>query len=101
MIRVVIADDHCAFIESFTVVLSTHKSIEVVGTAFSGREAIDICQNALPDVVLLDIDMPGGSGFDVCPQILALTPTPHVLIFSCTTIPVSFSRPSLSVWGTS
>ena len=64
-IRVVIVDDERLARESLTLLLSKHADIEIVGEATHGREALAVIQTRKPDVVFLDVQMPGMSGLDV------------------------------------
>ena len=61
-IRVVVADDHPLFREGVVHSLSAEPDIAVVGQAASGEEALDLARDLLPDVVLLDVAMPGWGG---------------------------------------
>lgn len=60
MINVAIADDQALLREMLSMVLSAEKGIEVAGLACSGEEIIRVCRQTKPDLVLLDIKMPGG-----------------------------------------
>ena len=62
MIRVAVADDQLLVRSGFTVLLNSTPDIEVVGEAADGAEAIDLALRELPDVVLMDIRMPGVDG---------------------------------------
>ena len=64
-IRVVIADDHAVLRESLAALLSTQADVTVEGTASNGQEALELVQKHRPDVLVLDLFMPGGDGFDV------------------------------------
>lgn len=64
-VRVVIADDHVVLRESLVALLKQQPDIEVVGAAGSGSEALRLVQMREPDVLVLDLFMPGGDGFDV------------------------------------
>ena len=59
-IQVVIADDHTLFREGLAGIISTTEDLEVVGQAGTMEEAVQLARNLLPDIILLDIDMPGG-----------------------------------------
>lgn len=61
-IRVAVADDHAVFLESITTLLSLEPDIKVVATAANGHEAIEVFDNSKPDVLLLDLRMPGLDG---------------------------------------
>ena len=59
-IHVVIADDHTLFREGLAGIISATEDFEVVGQAGSMQEAVQLARDLLPDIILLDIDMPGG-----------------------------------------
>ena len=59
-IHVVIADDHTLFREGLAGIISATEDFEVVGQAGSMQEATQLARDLLPDIILLDIDMPGG-----------------------------------------
>jgi DNA-binding NarL/FixJ family response regulator len=61
-IRVVLVDDQALFLEGLQSLLDAHPDIDVVGTASNGEEAISRCRALLPDVVLMDLRMPGLDG---------------------------------------
>src|SRR5918911_5781044 len=63
-IRVLLADDHRLFAEALEAILAGDARIEVVGTARDGREAVELERKLSPDVVLMDISMPGMDGVD-------------------------------------
>jgi DNA-binding NarL/FixJ family response regulator len=64
-IRIAIADDHAMLLESLAPLLNSHPDFEVVGTAASGSAAVELIQRQHPDILLLDLFMPDGNGFDV------------------------------------
>jgi DNA-binding NarL/FixJ family response regulator len=64
-IRIVIADDHAVLRESLSALLQTQSDFEVVGTAANGGEALKLVHSPPPDVLVLDLFMPGGDGFEV------------------------------------
>lgn len=64
-IRVVVVDDHTLFLRGLVSLLSEMENVRVVGEASNGVEALDIISAEEPDVVLLDINMPGMSGVEV------------------------------------
>jgi len=64
-IPIVIADDHAVLRESLTALLQSQPDFAVVGAAANGEEAVRLVQQHAPQVLLLDLAMPGGDGFDV------------------------------------
>ena len=70
-VRVVIADDQHLVRTGLRMILSAEDGIEVVGEAADGAEAIDVCASARPDVVLMDVRMPGVDGIDATRAITA------------------------------
>ncbi|MGI9102706.1 MAG: response regulator [Terriglobales bacterium] len=64
-IPIVIADDHAVLRESLGMLLDSQKDFTVVGKAGSGNEALELVNQHHPDVLVLDLFMPGGDGFDV------------------------------------
>ncbi len=80
-LRVVLADDHRILRRSLAMFLTT-EGIEVVGEANNGAQALALVQEQHPDVLLLDLDMPGTSGLDVLPQIRQAQPDVKVLVLT-------------------
>jgi len=64
-IEIVIADDHAVLRESLATLLETQDDLKVIGKATNGTEALRLVQEHRPDVLLLDLFMPEGNGFDV------------------------------------
>ncbi len=71
MIRVLLADDHPVVRDGLRGMLSAESDIEVAGEAASGSEAVALFASLRPDVVLMDLRMPGGDGVDAIEQIRA------------------------------
>ncbi len=63
--RIVIADDHAVLRESLAALLESQKEFEVVGKAANGEAALEMVQKRHPDVLVLDLFMPGSDGFEV------------------------------------
>jgi DNA-binding NarL/FixJ family response regulator len=80
--RVVIADDHPILREGIRALLRQAGDIEVVGEAADGGEAIDVCARLDPDVVLMDIAMPGLGGLEATGTILRNNPRTRVLVLT-------------------
>ena len=72
MIRVLIVDDHRLFRLGLQRMLADAPSIKVVGEACSGEEAVQFCRDDRPDVVLMDIRMPGIGGLEALSRIMRL-----------------------------
>lgn len=72
-IRILVADDHEVFRRGLVALLAEESDLELVGEAGTGREATHLCRQLQPDVVLMDIHMPGGSGVEAIGNIKAHT----------------------------
>ncbi len=82
MIRVAIVDDHAAMLTGLERLLSDEEDIQVVALAATGREAVEIAQQNVVDVILLDISLPDQNGVDTLAEIKARAPNLAVLIVS-------------------
>ena len=82
MIRIVIVDDHAVVRSGLRLLLDAEGDMEVVGEAGNAREATFEVRAAKPDVVLLDVVMPGESGIEALPQVLHEAPGAKVLVLS-------------------
>ncbi|HEU5354508.1 MAG TPA: response regulator transcription factor [Actinocrinis sp.] len=71
VIRVVVADDHQVVRSGYAALLDTQPDFTVVGTACDGAEAVRICREAHPDVVLMDVRMPQMDGIEATKRLLA------------------------------
>ena len=78
-IRVVLVDDHALVRQGFRLLLARHTDIDVIGEAASGREAVAMCIELRPDVVILDIAMPEMNGVEAARQIRQNTPSVNIL----------------------
>jgi DNA-binding NarL/FixJ family response regulator len=81
-IRVLIVDDHQVVREGVISMLSAARQIQVVGQAANAAEAIGKAKQLKPDVVLLDIRLPGKSGWDVCQGLSAVLPDVKVIMLT-------------------
>ncbi|WP_312871293.1 response regulator transcription factor [Streptomyces lonarensis] len=82
VIRVLLVDDQSMVRAGFRVILGTAEDIEVVGDCADGRSAVELAERLRPDVVCMDVRMPGGDGLTATREILArlADDPPHVLI---------------------
>ena len=81
-IRVVIVDDHTLVRSGLRLLLEAEQGFVVEDEAADAEEAIRLARLHKPDVVLLDVVMPGRSGIDAAPEILAAAPHAHILVLS-------------------
>ena len=81
-IRVLIADDHPMFRKGLRGLLESVAGIEVVGEATEGEEAISFTEQLQPDVILMDINMPGVNGIEATRRILHVSPSIGVLVLT-------------------
>jgi DNA-binding NarL/FixJ family response regulator len=82
MIRVLLADDQSLIRAGFRMILKTERDIDVVGEASDGREAVAQADALTPDVVLMDIRMPGLDGIEATRQITAGNSGRRVLVLT-------------------
>jgi two-component system response regulator NreC len=81
-IKVLLCDDHTLFREGIKAILKDEASIEIVGEAADGRQAVAKALQLHPDVILMDIAMPDLSGFDATRRILQSNPKAKVIILT-------------------
>ena len=79
-IKVLLADDHTMFRQGLKEMLSTDEGIEVVGEAENGEEALELAGEMLPDVLILDVDMPVMGAREVLERLVGISPMPRVVI---------------------
>lgn len=91
-IRVLIVDDHQMFADALVALLEIEDSVEVVASVGSGEEALDACGPARPDVVLMDIDLPGMDGIQATRGVLRICPHARVVGISAMRDPELLAR---------
>ncbi|MCP4141033.1 MAG: response regulator transcription factor [Chloroflexi bacterium] len=80
--RIILVDDHEVVRVGLKTLLERHPEYEVVGEAGSAREAIEKTESLQPDVVVMDIRLPGVSGIDACDEIVKRFPETKVLMLT-------------------
>jgi two-component system response regulator NreC len=82
VIRAVVVDDHAVVRSGIKLLLDREEDLEVVGEAGSAKDAVFAARALKPDVILLDVVMPGESGIEVLPKLLKESPETKVLVLS-------------------
>lgn len=82
-IRIVLVDDHSLMRQGIRTILSAHTDLDVVGEASSGEEALEIVRLTRPDVVCMDVEMPGIGGLEATRQLVSHPAiTAHILMLT-------------------
>ena len=82
MIRILIADDHLIIRQGLRLILETEEDFELVAEATDGAEALNLCKNLNPDVVLMDLRMPNMDGLTAIERLRAEQPGVAVVILT-------------------
>ncbi len=82
MIRILIADDHEMMRRGLRNILEQHQGWEIVGEASNGRQAVELAQKTVPNVIVLDLSMPEMNGLEATRAIKKLFPQAEILVFT-------------------
>lgn len=82
MIRILIVDDHAVVRSGLRLLLEREDDLEAIGEAGDGKQAVKLARELTPDVVLLDVVMPGSSGIDAAAEIRIESPDSRILMLS-------------------
>jgi DNA-binding NarL/FixJ family response regulator len=82
MMRLLIADDHTLFREGLRAILDAQSDIEIVGEASNGAQAVQLATTELPDVILMDIQMPEMNGIAATEKILDANPHIGIIVLT-------------------
>jgi two-component system nitrate/nitrite response regulator NarL len=82
MVKVMIADDHALIRRIVREVVEKESDLEIIAEARDGNEAEEQATHTQPDVILMDLDMPGCNGFEATERVLARSPHSRVVIFT-------------------
>lgn len=81
-IRILLVDDHALVRRGFQMILAAEEDMEVVGEASDGRAAIELAEQLQPDVVVMDVAMPGLNGIEATRRLVEALPRSRVLALS-------------------
>ncbi len=81
-IRILLVDDHAVIRQALRMLLESQPELEVVGDAENGREAVQAVEKLAPDVVLMDVVMPGLNGLEATRQIRRIAPATRVVMLT-------------------
>jgi DNA-binding NarL/FixJ family response regulator len=81
-IKVLVVDDHALFRRGITAVLANHENLEVVGEASDGLEAIEKAEAIVPDIIVMDLNMPHCSGLEATQALQAKMPQVNILVLT-------------------
>jgi two-component system NarL family response regulator len=81
-IRILIADDHPFFLDGLTANLEAEPDMSVVARAADGRQAVELCREHAPDVVLIDLRMPVMNGVEAIREIVVCSPASRIIVLT-------------------
>lgn len=82
MIKIMIADDHTMFVDGIDSILNKETDMQVVCKCYDGQEVLNKLKTEQPDIILLDINLPGMTGIEVSKKVLADYPSVKILAIS-------------------
>ncbi len=82
MIRILIADDHTMFVDGIESILTSENDFKIIGRCYTGPEVLQFVNQNEPDILLLDVNLPGKNGIDVCKELSVSHPKLKVLAIS-------------------
>jgi DNA-binding NarL/FixJ family response regulator len=80
--RALLVEDHTLVRSGVRALLDAAQDVDVVGEAADGREAVELCRTLKPDLVLMDVAMPGLNGIEAARQVLAGNAPPRIIMLS-------------------
>jgi two-component system, NarL family, response regulator NreC len=81
-LRVLLADDHALVRQGFRMILDAQPDFEVIGEASNGNEAVELCAQLKPDIIIMDVSMPELNGIEATRRVMELSPRNKVLALS-------------------
>ena len=91
-IRILLADDHRLFAEALAAILEGDARLEIVGRARNGQEAIELARSLVPDVVVMDANMPVMDGVEATEEITRALPNVRVLMLTAQKLTADIDR---------
>jgi DNA-binding NarL/FixJ family response regulator len=90
-LRVLIVDDSEAFLQTVSYILACNPAVDVVGCAKTGEAALEMAESANPDLILMDLKMPGMGGIEATRRLKATPNSPHVAIVTAHDDPANWT----------
>jgi DNA-binding NarL/FixJ family response regulator len=81
-LRILLADDHPMFREGLVSILQAEEGLDIVGQASDGNEAVRLAEDLQPDLILMDVNMPGMNGIEATREIISTSPHIGILILT-------------------
>jgi DNA-binding NarL/FixJ family response regulator len=95
-LQVLVVDDDDLFRLAVRALLETDRRLAVVGEAADGKQAVQAASELSPDVILMDLDMPGMGGLEAISELARQTPSPPVIVLTGSNDPRSIERAQLA-----